>query len=236
MRNLPPPHLVVSLSHPFVAPAYNFDGNEEHTNGYEKRESLLSPTYNISRTCTHKQTHAHTVNTWKIDRSIHRWVYIRPSLTRLCLDLEPRGAREPLARVRRTIEGRREPPEGSLVAQLSHLPIGPSHVLICLLVNPSFLSYRLFRSLSLSLFLLTFVKPQNASLPLLLFLFCLLPFFSRRSALSFFPHLLTFFPPRSWAKLRRRSLQNEFDRETSETIEINARYIENCQLSLTKRG
>lgn len=29
-------------------------------------------------------------------------------------------------------------PKGLLVAQLSHLPIGPSHVLICLLVNPPF--------------------------------------------------------------------------------------------------
>lgn len=37
-------------------------------------------------------------------------------------------------------------PRGALVAQLSHLPIGPSHVLICLLVNPASLSYRLFRS------------------------------------------------------------------------------------------
>lgn len=33
-------------------------------------------------------------------------------------------------------EGGKESPEGPLVAQLSHLPIGPSHVLICLLVNP----------------------------------------------------------------------------------------------------
>ena len=39
----------------------------------------------------------------------------------------------------------RKSPEGPLVAQLSHLPIGPSHVLICLLVNPasllSFISF-----------------------------------------------------------------------------------------------
>lgn len=66
-----------------------------------------------------------------------------------------------LVRVRRTkertkeskggerTEGGRESPEGPLVAQLSHLPIGPSHVLICLLVNPRrppVPLYRLFRS------------------------------------------------------------------------------------------
>lgn len=46
-------------------------------------------------------------------------------------------------------ERRKESPEGSVVAQLSHLPIGPSHVLICLLVNPasllSFISFLAFR-------------------------------------------------------------------------------------------
>lgn len=52
----------------------------------------------------------------------------------------------------------RESPEGPLVAQLSHLPIGPSHVLICLLVNPaSLLSFISF---------LPFVEPSAPPLPL----------------------------------------------------------------------
>ena len=48
-------------------------------------------------------------------------------------------------RKKRERERERASPEGPLVAQLSHLPIGPSHVLICLLVNPasllSFISF-----------------------------------------------------------------------------------------------
>lgn len=76
-----------------------------------------------------------TVRWRSSDRSIDG--YIRPSVTHLCrshLLVKPRKDS------RRTDEGGRErekkSPEGPLVAQLSHLPIGPSHVLICLLVNP----------------------------------------------------------------------------------------------------
>lgn len=54
-------------------------------------------------------------------------------------------------------ERREESPEGPLVAQLSHLPIGPSHVLICLLVNPaSLLSFISF---------LPFVEPSAPPSP-----------------------------------------------------------------------
>lgn len=110
-------------------------------------------------------------------------------------------------------EGGRESPEGPLVAQLSHLPIGPSHVLICLLVNPR-------RSSFIVYFALDFrgtPAPARAYAPLspcapglldFFFLFPVVPL----SFLSLAPFLVISLFLSGRAKSRGRSLQNEFDR------------------------
>lgn len=66
------------------------------------------------------------------------------------------------------MEERRGALEEPLVAQLSHLPIGPSHVLICLLVNPPVSSHP--SSLIGYFALSTFVEPLRF-FPLLPFSF-----------------------------------------------------------------
>lgn len=117
------------------------------------------------------------------DRSIDGC--IRPSVTRLCRSRLV--AREP--RRVRNIGRARGAPRAPPCTQLSHLPIGPSHVLICLLVNPPFPSLIVYFVLSyfLSLFS-TFVKPLCPFLSpsrLLLTLF----FFFRSSFEGSFPFL-----------------------------------------------
>lgn len=75
----------------------------------------------------------------KIARSIHRWIHTSIGNTPLPISSprEPRkGSKDDGSREGGREAERRRAPEGPLVAQLSHLPIGPSHVLICLLVNP----------------------------------------------------------------------------------------------------
>lgn len=140
------------------------------------------------------------------DRSIDG--YIRPSVTRLCRSHLPVS----LVRARRTKEtareGGRRAPEEPLVAQLSHLPIGPSHVLICLLVNPPVSSHP--SSLIGYFALPTFVEPL-CFFHLLLFsiLFFLLLSLCEGS-LPFLFRSLSFRSART--ESRRRSLQNEFDR------------------------
>lgn len=135
--------------------------------------------------CAIAYAHSDTRNTVKIERSIHRWVHT--SIGNTPLPISPRGSFEGS----KDESGRGEggSPEGPLVAQLSHLPIGPSHVLICLLVNPSSLfppsPYRLFRSLDF----------RETPVP------------SRSFFRSLSSSPLVLRPVKS----RRRSLRNEFD-------------------------
>lgn len=114
---------------------------------------------------------------------------------------------------------RRRSPEGPLVAQLSHLPIGSSHVLICLLVNPPVPSHP--SSLIGYFALSTFVEPLclfPSPLPSPL----LLPAFSSFLFISFSPKVRSLFSsallpsvPLGRNVSRPRSLQNEFDRHRS---------------------
>lgn len=117
--------------------------------------------------------------------------------------------------------GERGKPRGaSRCTQLSHLPIGPSHVLICLLVNPPYPSLIVYFVLSLSLSFLNFRGTPLLLSPLLLsHLFALFSILFRGLVLF----SLLVLPFRSLSALLRtksrgRSLQNELDHlSTDET-------------------
>lgn len=143
----------------------------------------------------------------KIVRSIHRWIHT--SIGNTPLPISPfREPRKGPKDERNSEGGRKESPEEPLVVQLSHLPIGPSHVLICLLVNPPVSSHP--SSLIGYFALPTFVEPL-CFFPLLPFsiLFFLLLSLCEGS-LPFLFRSLSFRSART--ESRRRSLQNEFDR------------------------
>lgn len=153
------------------------------------------------------------------DRSIDGC--IRPSVTRLCrsrlVAREPRRVRN----IGRAGGAPRAPP----CTQLSHLPIGPSHVLICLLVNPPFPSLIVYFVLSyfLSLFSRLSWNPCAHFFPPLAFpLRCFFPFpssFEGSHPVSLCSALPLPFPS-ARAKSHSRSHQNGFDRST-----IDANYF-----------